>query len=152
MPNDREKEALSKIKAYLDDGRSMDEIREVGWELWIDDLKAKGYDLRTGRLALHPPKDAPGETAQTLPDVSAESVANAPTCAKCGSYRDGSRPYCGKCGAKFPDGAPPRGGRLELRHPSDVPTTDAMSASAERKKPGAFRSAPRTPNGGRSDL
>ena len=51
MPNESEQRALSKIKAYLDDGRSLDEIRRAGWGSWVDHLQAEGYDLRTGQLA-----------------------------------------------------------------------------------------------------
>lgn len=57
MPEENEQNALSKIKAYLGAGHSLDEIRQAGWASWIDLLEAKGYDLRTGELALRPPDE-----------------------------------------------------------------------------------------------
>ena len=55
MLSDAEQDALTKLKAYLDAGHSLDDIREVGWASWIDHLEAKGFDVRTGRSALRPP-------------------------------------------------------------------------------------------------
>lgn len=57
MPDENEQNALSKIKAYLDAGHSLDAIRQAGWATWIDRLEAKGYDLQTGEMALRPPDE-----------------------------------------------------------------------------------------------
>ena len=59
MPNESEQKALSQIKAYLDAGHSLDAIRQSGWGDWIELLETKGYDLRTGQLALRPPEGTP---------------------------------------------------------------------------------------------
>ena len=59
MPDEAEQDALSKLKAYLDAGQSFDAIRSAGWAPWIEHLEAKGYDLRTGQLALRPPDASP---------------------------------------------------------------------------------------------
>lgn len=58
MPDENEQDALSKIKAYLDAGHGIDAIRGAGWASWIDHLEGKGYDLKTGMLALLPPQEA----------------------------------------------------------------------------------------------
>ena len=107
MPHESEQEALSKIKAYLDAGHSFDAIRAAGWASWIDHLEGKGYDLRTGQLALQPPVDAPTqEAAQSATKASEASTVATPICAKCGSYRVGARLACGKCGTKWPEDTP----------------------------------------------
>ena len=59
MPDEREQKALAQIKAYLDGGHEIDAIRQAGWSSWIDELKSKGYDLQTGKLALRPPEETP---------------------------------------------------------------------------------------------
>ncbi len=56
MLDEREQDALFKIKAYLDAGHTYDSMCEAGWGPWIDHLEAKGYDLRTGYVALRAPK------------------------------------------------------------------------------------------------
>lgn len=122
MPDEREQKALDQIKAYLDAGHEIDAIRQGGWSSWIDDLEAKGYDLQTGKLALRPPEGTladmappaakvsetpPAETAPPAAKVSGTPAADTPTCAKCGTERVGTRPYCVKCPTKWPDGTPP---------------------------------------------
>lgn len=107
MQDKKERNALSKIKAHLDDGRSLAELRQAGWGSWIDQLEAKGYDLRTGRLALRPPEEALEDTLQSAPNVSVASDTNAPICAYCGAERVGKRRYCVKCSTKWPEGTPP---------------------------------------------
>ena len=59
LPDDKQQYALSEIRAYLDSGYSLDAIREAGWASWIDHLEAKGYNLRPGRVAVHPPDTEP---------------------------------------------------------------------------------------------
>ena len=59
MPDENEQNALTKIKAYLDTGRSLESLREAGWATWIDHLLGKGYNLRTGQLDLVPPDTQP---------------------------------------------------------------------------------------------
>ena len=43
MLDENEQDALSKIKAYLDAGQSIDAIRAAGWGSWIDHLEAKRF-------------------------------------------------------------------------------------------------------------
>lgn len=119
MPDENEQNALTKIKAYLDAGHSLDAIRQIGWASWIEHLEAKGYDLRTGQLALQPPEDVPpsappeqvaserSHQRQTDVRVSEAPAASIPICARCGAERVGTRPYCVKCPTKWPDGTPP---------------------------------------------
>ena len=59
MPDENQQDALKAIKANLDSGQSLSDIREAGWADWLEFLEAKGYDLRTGKLILIPPDDAP---------------------------------------------------------------------------------------------
>ena len=106
MLNENEQDAVSKIKAYIDSGHSLDEIRQAGWAPWIDHLEAKGYDLRTGHLALRPPEQVLVDAAPSVPNVGITSGATEPICARCGSYRVGGRPYCKRCGTEWPNGAP----------------------------------------------
>ena len=67
MTTGNEHDALSRIKAYLDAGHEIDAIRQAGWSSWIDSLEAKGYDLRTGRLAISPPDIQPADEEPTAP-------------------------------------------------------------------------------------
>lgn len=107
MLDENEQAALSKIKAYLDSGHSLDDIREVGWASWIDHLEAKGYEVRDGQLALRPPEDEPENRTQSALNLSVTSGAEVPICAKCGSSRVGNRPRCKMCQTEWPDGTPP---------------------------------------------
>lgn len=78
MPDQKELDALSKIKAYIDSGHSLDDIREAGWASWIDHLEAKGYDPAAGRVALKPPHDPPPTTTREVsPDTQNSGPTNA---------------------------------------------------------------------------
>ena len=57
--NEGEARALTKIKAYLENGHSLDSVREAGWGDWIEHLESEGYELRTGRLKIEPPRMPP---------------------------------------------------------------------------------------------
>ena len=60
--DDKEQKALSRIRAYLDSGRSLEEIRQAGWGDWIDLFLSRGIDLGFGQTIESPQEAVPSAT------------------------------------------------------------------------------------------
>lgn len=76
MPDENERNALAKIKNYLDSGHNLDDVRddvrEAGWASWMDNQVAKGYELRHGRRAVESPRETPPSPRVRSPAISVD--------------------------------------------------------------------------------
>lgn len=69
--HDSQKRAIAQIRAYLDEGHSLDALRSAGWDGWIRHLESEGYDLRTGEMKISPPSEEPPQRTSIDPPRSA---------------------------------------------------------------------------------